>query len=169
MEYLIEIVKSILPSLIVGVLLLRYIESTKANVAKQSDFHKRWADEFFSCCQQFMQALERELALLNVLGKSTNLNEELKTEILEEISRLHPKLSELELRIRRNIVFAPVSGNTVTRTAKDCISLIHQFTRSLQGDLDEIIDKMNEFNIASRNAHEEMLGLRGVKSGNPDT
>lgn len=154
---------------IMGILLLRRIEGVKALVAKQSDFHKKWADEFFSCCQQFMQALERDLALLTVLGGLQEPNGKLGIEVQEEISRLTAKLSELELRIRRCVVFAPTSGVTVARTANDCISLTASLLKSMQGNLDEIIGKMNEFNIASRKAHAEMLGLRDAEPGSqPD-
>ncbi|MGH8354087.1 MAG: hypothetical protein ACRERY_11275 [Pseudomonas sp.] len=44
---------------ILGILLLRRIEGVKAAVAKQSEFHKKWAEQFFECCQEFMKALER--------------------------------------------------------------------------------------------------------------
>ena len=150
---------------ILGILLLRRVEGVKALVAKQSDFHKKWADEFFSCCQQFMQALERDLALLTVFGGLQDPNGKLGTEIQEEISRLNAKLSELELRIRRCVVFAPTSGGTVARTANDCILLTARLLTSLKGNLDEIIGKMNEFNVASRKAHAEMLGLRDAEPG----
>ena len=50
-----------------GVLLLRRIEAVKALVARQSDFQKKWADEFVNCCHSFMQAVECDLALLKVL------------------------------------------------------------------------------------------------------
>ncbi|MBC7818868.1 MAG: hypothetical protein IAG10_18415, partial [Planctomycetaceae bacterium] len=53
---------------VIGVLLLRRIEGVKALVAKQSEFQKKWADEFVDCCHRFMQALERDLALLTVLA-----------------------------------------------------------------------------------------------------
>lgn len=150
---------------IIGILLLRRVEGVKALVAKQSDFHKKWADEFFSCCQQFMQVLERVLALLTVLSGLQEPNGKLGVEIKEEISRLSTKLSELELRIRRCVVFAPTTGETVARTANGCLSLTAGLLNSLQGNLDEIIGKMNEFNIASRKAHAEMLGLQRQRNG----
>lgn len=154
---------------ILGVLLLRRIEGVKALVAKQSDFHKKWADEFFSCCQQFMQALERDLALLTVLGGLDDPNGKFGTEVQEEVSRLNAKLSELELRIRRSVVFAPISGGAVSRAASDCISLTAQLLKTLQENLDEIIGKMNDFNLASRKAHAEMLGLGGhAEQGAPE-
>ncbi len=152
---------------ILGVLLLRRIEGVKALVAKQSDFHKKWADEFFSCCQQFMQALERDLALLTVLGGLQEPNGKLGTEMQEEISRLNARLSELELRIRRCVVFAPRSGAGVSQAASECISLTALLLKSLKGNLDEIIWKMNEFNVASRRAHGEMLGLKDAEQGAP--
>ncbi len=144
---------------VVGVLLLRRIEGVKAVVAKQSEFQKSWAEEFFGCCQKFMQALERDLALLTVLGGLKAGTEKLRAEVEEEIGRLHPTLSELELRIRRSVVFAPVSGAAVTEAASACLSLTGKLIASGGGNVDEIIFQMNRFNIASRKAHAEMLGL----------
>lgn len=144
---------------ILGILLLRRIEGVKAAVAKHSDFQKNWADQFFECCQEFMQALERELAVLTVLAGLKTPNDEFGTELQQEISRLHPTLSELELRIRRSIVFAPATGSAVTDASHACIALTQKLITSMHGNMDEIIGQMNNFNIASRKAHAEMLGI----------
>jgi hypothetical protein len=105
---------------ILGVLLLRRIESIKAEVAKQSEFHKKWAEQFFDCCQEFMSSIEKELAVLLFLTGLKDPNTEVGTELQKEISRLHPVISELELRIRRSVVFAPKTGLAVTQAAKAC-------------------------------------------------
>lgn len=161
----IEIVKLIISAAtpiavaVIGVLLLRRIEGVKAVIAAQSEFQRRWSEEFFGCCQGFMQALERDLALLTFLSGLKPGNEKLRTEVEDEIVRLHPKLSEFELRIRRSVVFAPVSGAAVTKAAGACLSLTGKLIASTGGNVDEIIARLNEFNIASRKAHAEMLGL----------
>ncbi len=49
---------------ILGVMLLRRIESVKAGITRQSAFHVRWANEFFEACQNFLQCLKRETAIL---------------------------------------------------------------------------------------------------------
>ena len=151
---------------ILGTLLLRRIESVKAAVADQSEFHKKWAEQFFECCQEFMRALERELALLIILGELKNPNDKFGTELQVEASHLHPTLSELELRIRRSVVFAPHTGSAATSAAKECIALTGALVTSRKGNLDEIIDKMNKFNAASRIAHAEMLGIDTARQGN---
>lgn len=46
-----------------------------------------------------------------------------------------------------------------------CRSLPRQF--SAMPNLDQIIGKMNEFNIASRRSHAEILGLRDPEQGAP--
>lgn len=158
---------------IFGILLLRRIEGVKALVAKKSEFEKRWAEEFFGCCQRFMQALERQLALLTVLSRGSG-TEKFAAEVKEEIYHLVPTLSELELRIRRSVVFAPRSGASATRAASDCIALTGKLLEAKQGSVDEIIAKMNEFNLASRVAHAEMLGLGAAEQavaadGRPQT
>lgn len=152
---------------ILGILLLRRIESVKAAVAKQSEFHKKWAEQFFECCQEFMQALERELALLTALAGMRNPNDEFGTELQKEVSRIHPTLPELELRIRRSVVFAPSTGDVVIKAAGECMALTGKLVASKKGNVDEIIGKMNEFNIASRKAHAEMLGLETAEQHAP--
>jgi hypothetical protein len=144
---------------IFGVLLLRRIEVVKALVAKKSEFEKRWAGEFFGCCQGFMQALERDLSLLTALPDLQDRNEKVCTESHDEIWRLNLTLAELELRIRRSVVFAPRSGCYATKAASGCIALVGKLLEAKKGNLDGIIAKMNEFNVASRVAHAEMLDL----------
>lgn len=65
-------------------------------------------------------------------------------------------LSELELRIRRSVVFAK-SGKSVTTSASNCLALTYKLVTMRQGNLDEIIDAMNEFNRAFATAHAELL------------
>ncbi len=144
---------------IFGILLLRRIEAIKSEVANKSEFHKKWAEEFFQCCQKFMRALERDLALLTVLAGLESPNDGLGIELQKEVHRLHPILSELELRIRRSIVFAPSTGGEVKKAASECIALTGSLIAAGRGNVDEIIGKMNNFNVASRNAHAEMLGV----------
>jgi hypothetical protein len=147
---------------VLGVLLLRRIEAVKAAVAHQSEFHRKWADQFFECCQQFMNAIEKELAVLRFLSDSKEPNNETGTNLQKEISLLLPVILELELRIRRSVVFAPVAGPAVSQAANECISLTHTLFRMRKGSLDEIIQKMNEFNVAARKAHAEMLGVHSA-------
>jgi hypothetical protein len=144
---------------VLGILLLRRVEGVKAAVAHQSEFHRKWAEQFFECCQQFMNAIEKELAVLRFLSDSKDPNTETGTKLQEEISLLLPVILELELRIRRSVVFAPTTGPAVSLAANACITLTSTLFRLRQGNLDEIIEKMNEFNVAARRAHAEMLGI----------
>ncbi len=57
---------------IIGISFLRLTESVKARVTKESDFHKKWAEQFFECCQEFMKIVERDLALLNAISQEPN-------------------------------------------------------------------------------------------------
>jgi hypothetical protein len=95
---------------IIGFFFLRKVEGIKAGVARNSEFQKKWADEFFVCGQQFMKALQREMASLIVLNGLKDRNEKLRTSILEEISQLHITLPELEFSIQFHVVFVPTSG-----------------------------------------------------------
>lgn len=158
-----------------GILVLRRIEGVKAAVARQSDFQSKWADQFFESCQDFLRAVERELAALTSLCKLPVLEQHdgLGQELQKEISRLHPKIMELELRIRRCVVFAPVAGREVTSAANACIELVSILVNSLkadkQGNVDGIIEQMNVFNTSARRAHAEMLGLGSAEVTAPNT
>jgi hypothetical protein len=146
-----------------GLLLLRRIESVKAIVAKQSGFETKWAELFFECCQEFMKALERDLSLWKCLSGLEKPNDEFGSDLQRQISQLNVAIPELELRIRRCIVFAPSTGAEVAATVDECMRLLKELTVQRKGNLDEIILKMNEFNNASRTAHAEMLGLNIVQ------
>ena len=156
--------------LVLGILVLRRIESIKAAVLRQSDFQSKWGDQFFDSCQEFLRALEREVAVLVCVSSLPNLQEHdgLGLELQKEISRLHPKISELELRMRRCLVFAPTVGSEVTDAAKACFNLLNTITANLkarkQFNVDEIIERMNTFNIAARQAHAELLDLHLEKT-----
>ena len=153
---------------ILGILLLRRIEGVKAAVATRSEFHKKWAEQFFGCCQEFLQSLEREMALLIVLAGSKSPNDQIGIELQREIGRLNHNILELKLRIARNVVFAPSTGGAVVKAANECYDLVAALLASKKGNPAEITGKMNEFNVASRKAHAEMLGVRDHRMRQPD-
>lgn len=159
-ELLLELAKVLATPIVVGIfglLLLRRIEGIKSEVAKQSDFHKKWAEQFFGCCQEFMQALERQLSVLSFVVK--NPNSEVASELLKELNFLNITIAELQVRIRRSVVFAEKTGLDVTQAADHSFKLLSDGLSSKKLNVEEILGKMNEFNIAARKAHEEMLGL----------
>jgi len=149
---------------VVGILLLRRIEGVKSQVGRQSDFNVQWAKEFFDSCQNFLRALEREMAILAVLAGLPDPNDDYGTGLQKEASQLHPTISELELRIRRCVGFAPNEGPRVEKAARACIELAGSLVTARQGSFDKIIDSMNEFNSSARRAHAEMLQILAAKT-----
>jgi hypothetical protein len=57
LELILKITQILTPVLIFifGFLFLRSIESTKNQIERQSHFTKKWADEFFGTCDEFMK------------------------------------------------------------------------------------------------------------------
>lgn len=160
-EFWLEVVKVLATPVVVGIfglLLLRRIEGIKSEVAKQSDFHKKWAEQFFGCCQEFMSAIERQLSILVCLAGMKS-NDELANELSKESKCLSITIIELETRIARSVFFAKTTGPAVTQAAESCYELLRSGLESKKVNPKDIIYKMNEFNVASRKAHEEMLGL----------
>lgn len=143
----------------VGHLFLKKIESVKSTISKQSNFDQKWADQYFECCQGFLRALERELALLKNITLLENKNSKCGLSMQKEINDIHITLIELELRLRRLLVFAPIYGPDTVKKAKLCLEVTANLVNARHGDTSEIISKISEFNIASRLANAEMLGL----------
>lgn len=144
---------------VLGLAFLRKVEGVKAEVTKQSDFHKKWAEAFFDTCQQFMSSMERYMALLNQIKELENPNGLIGTAHQNELNSLNVVLSELELRIRRSVVFAPVYGLGVSVAAKEAFAELRQMVNTMQGSFDSLHLKINLFNKAVKVAHSEMLGL----------
>lgn len=149
---------------VLGILLLRRVEGIRAAVTQKSEFRRKWAEQFFDCCQEFLETLGRELALLTALSADTqNKNTSNKAEVFEEIRRLGIRLAELELSIKRSIVFAPSRGLSVWKAVEQCMAdrkkLSAELREGKRASVDPTIETMNAFNVASREAHREMLGL----------
>jgi hypothetical protein len=145
---------------VLGLVMLRRIEGVKAVVAKQSDFQKKWAENFFETCQQFMQSIERYMALLNQLQTLSNPNGPVGTGYQNELNALNVSLPELELRIRRSVVFAPREGPQVSAAAGKSLAILFQMVKNMQGSFDALFTEMDLFNKAAKSAHAEMLGVR---------
>jgi len=144
---------------VIGLAVFRRFEGVKAEVARQSDFHKKWADAFFETCQQFMRSMERYRALLNQLQALPNPNNPVGTEYQNELNVLNVSLSELELRIRRSVVFAPNEGPKVKAASQKSIAMLKQMVTDMQGSFDALFAEMDSFNKAVKTAHAEMLGV----------
>jgi hypothetical protein len=146
---------------ILGILLLRHVETIKAQVAKRSDFKKRWADGFFETCQGLMLAVERCVALLNSLQSSSDPNGEFGKRCQKEFTDLFPHISELEFRIRRYVTLTPNNGDGVSKKAKAMVDYLGEIVRQRHGSIDTLFSKISDFNHAAISAHGEILGVGG--------
>jgi hypothetical protein len=144
---------------IFGLLVLRHIETVKAEVAKQSDFKKRWADGFFETCQEFMRAVEHCMALLNFLQSNSDPNSEFGTRCQKECTELFPQISEFELRLRRYVTLAPSTGNAMGTHAKSIVEYLAEMVRKREGSFDNLIQRIHDFNRATMSAHREIFGI----------
>jgi hypothetical protein len=73
-----EFVKILLPSAVaavIGFMLLRRLEEVKSEVARRSDFNRKWAELFFEASNTFMVSVERLLALVSVFATAPNPND----------------------------------------------------------------------------------------------
>jgi len=158
LELILKITQLVTPILIFifGILFLKSIEHTKKQIERQSHFYKKWADEFFSTCDEFMKCTERMLALLHFVVHNPNINETY-SHYQKEFNDLFPTLLELELRIRRFVPFAPKFGNAVANDASEIFNKLSELFKQKKGNVDPIINLITEFNKAAKLAHNEML------------
>ncbi len=161
------VIQAIVPLLlfVFGILILRKTESIKTQIERQSHFTKRWADLFFETCHEFMNSVERVMALLNSIQQLEDPNNERGTRYQNECSDLFPKIAELELKIRRMIFFAPQSGQSVRENASAIFNTLGDMIRNRQGNLDELYCHIANFNRAVHKAHDEMLSRSGKARG----
>ncbi|MDR3537824.1 MAG: hypothetical protein P4L71_15105 [Acetobacteraceae bacterium] len=144
---------------VLGVVIVRRIEGIKAEATKRSAFHVRWADEFFDACQQFLRALEREIAILTFLTHRADRNDEDGMKMQRDQGEVHFLAYELQLRIRRCAGFAPQNQDRISKLAKGSFSLVNNLVADRQGNLDPIFQILNDFNNCARQAHAEILAL----------
>jgi hypothetical protein len=144
---------------VLGIFLLRKVESIKSEVAKSSEFASKWAGEFWITCQEFMRCTERYMAILNQLGFS-HPNNETVIKCQKECTELSVKLTELELRIRRMVAFSPKNAEIVTTPAKGILSMLSSALTTGKGNFDDLFSIINSFNMAARDAHAEMIGIK---------
>lgn len=146
-----------------GLLLLRKTESIKAEIEKQSHFVKKWADYFFDTCHEFMKVIEHIMALLNQFQVLNNPNDERGLRYQQECSDFFPIVTELELRIRRMVCFAPKHGVNVKQTASDILAMLSEIFRRREGNFDDLSVLIGKFNKVAKLAHNEMLTSKELK------
>lgn len=142
--------------IVIGYFLFKSIENSKQQIERQSHFYKKWADEFFNTCDEFMKCTERMLAFLTFVSHNPDINETC-SHYGKEYNDLFPRLLELELRIRRVVPFAPKFGNPVANNASEIFVKLSELCKQKKGNVDPIINLIAEFNKAAKLAHGEML------------
>ncbi len=143
---------------IFGIIILRRIESIKNEVSKKYDFNRKWADEFFLSCKEFMECVERYMTLLHQLKSLKDVNNEIGIKYQKECTELNSKLPELEMRIKRLTSLSPINRKDVIEKATEILSYISDMLKK-GGSFDKMIEMNDTFNAATKKAHAEMLKL----------
>ncbi|MGA2143186.1 MAG: hypothetical protein ABSG94_12305 [Brevinematales bacterium] len=144
---------------IFGVILLYRIESIKNEISKKHDFNRKWADEFFIACKEFMQCVERYMTLLHQFQAIKDPKSETSIKYQKECTELNAKLPELEMRIKRLTSMSPKNRRELINKATDILSYISSMIKTGKGNFDEMILKNDAFNAVAKIAHAEMLEL----------
>ncbi|MGO9230891.1 MAG: hypothetical protein ACLQKA_17005 [Bryobacteraceae bacterium] len=158
-----ELVKILLPTgvaAVFGWMLLRRLEEVESEVARRSDYSRRWADLFFDASHTYMVPLERLLTLYHFLAHAADPNKEQGTKWAVEANALLPVLFENSLRIQRLAVLAPSSGPAAEAAATKILESTETLTKTRSLNLGEIRRETDTFNQAVRVAHAEMLSRR---------
>ena len=158
-----ELVKILLPTLVavgIGLLLLRRMEQVKFEVARRSDYSRRWADLFFDASHAYMVALERLMTRYHFISHLVDQNDEQGTQWGREANALLPELFENYLRIQRLAVLAPSNGAAAEAAATRILESTERATKTREMHFGDLRSDIDAFNQAVREAHSEMLTSR---------
>jgi hypothetical protein len=161
-----EFVKILLPTGVAaafGWLLLRRLEEVKSEVARYSDFSRKWAELFFDASNAFMVSVERLITLYTFLSNVANPNDEVGMERQHKANALLPELHENYLRIQRLVPLAPLNGPVAVRAATQVYESVGNLTKTRMGNVVDVRREIDAFNQAVRISHAEMLAARSVK------
>jgi hypothetical protein len=165
MNFDIEITKLVIGSLtpillfIFGVLILKRIERTKAMVSEEHLFRRKWADEVFLISRTFSRAVEDLISALfsahdNQVGQTSP------EAIKSKIDQAANTLTDIQLRLRLLVDFAPLKGPIMLGSANECFSMVATLMKTRKGNFDDIIECLKKFNQAAKDAHAEILSVR---------
>jgi len=143
----------------VGVLLVRSIETAKAEVTRASDFSKKWADAFFDVSNEFLQTAERYAAILNYLQSMSDPNSPFGTKLQEEASEYNVRLGELGLRVERFAYYAPTAGAEAVRASQALVAYLGSMVTARMGSFDQLVSRQSSFSQAAHRVHAEMLRI----------
>jgi len=158
-----EMVKILLPTgvaAVLGMLLLRRLEQVKSEVARRSDYSRRWADLFFDASHAYMVALERLMTLYHFISHLADQNDEQGTQWGREANALLPEIFENYLRIQRLAVLAPSNGPAAEAAATKILESTEKATKTRSMHFGDLRSDIDAFNQAVREAHSEMLAFR---------
>jgi hypothetical protein len=142
----------------IGLVLLRRVEGVKAQIASREDFRNKWAEVFFDTAHDYMIAVERTLALLFHLS-SYERADPIRVRYETEVRESALTLSELELRIRRAVVFAPMSGSQASLAAKKIADSVSKAYSKGEGNYNLMYKEIDSFNRLTQAVHAELLGI----------
>lgn len=145
---------------VIGWLLLQRLEEVRSEVARRSDFSRRWADLFFDASHTFMVSVERLMTLYHFLSNSADPNDQQGMEWQRQANALLPGLVENYFRIQRLAVLAPSRGAAAEVAATQILESTEKLTKTRTGNLGDLRREIDAFNQAVREAHSEMLASR---------
>ncbi len=163
---LLDLTKILLPTgvaAVIGLLLLRKLEHVKSEVARYSDFNRRWADLFFDSSNTFMVSVERLLALYELLSADPDPNGQSGSELQRQANDLLLVLVENRFRIQRLVALAPTMGPAAYSSASRVFEEVAKLTQTRQCNVEEFCGHIDEFNYAARKAHSEMLASQNLR------
>ena len=144
---------------ILGIGLLKKIESIKNSATKSYDFTKKWADEFYIVCNQYMISVEKFITGLHQIQNLSDKNNTLGTKIQLQLMDLNLLLPEYDLRIRRMTSLLPKSNTKIVTISGEIIKKLTTMIESGKGNFDDVSNLIRDFNQAANEAHKEMLKL----------
>jgi hypothetical protein len=159
---IIELVKIVLECLIVGLgwVFVRRLEQIKSEVARHSDFSRKWADLFFDTANALMISVERIVTYASLITSDKDGRSPNSAEWGKQMSNAFEVFVENKYRISRLSALASTKGQASARAADELYDSVAELLRTKRADIAELLEKINTFNRSVREAHSEMIASR---------
>jgi hypothetical protein len=147
--------------LVLGLVINRKLEYSKARMSKEREWESYWASAFLRVANDFNGCATRIVTSMALLARYVNEDDDIDgaNRIIAGLNEVTSMLSALEWELQQYSDFAQVNGPAVRARGKRLFHAVQTLIQQRSGDLEEIRRMQFEFTDAVRLAHSEILSI----------
>jgi hypothetical protein len=147
--------------LVLGLMINRRLEYSKARISKEKEWESYWASAFLRVANDFNGCATRIVTSMALLARCVNEDDDINgaNRIISGVNEVTSMLSALEWELQQYSDFALVNGPVVRARGALLFHAVQALIQRKSGDLEEIRRMQFEFTDAVRLAHSEILSI----------